>query len=88
MSRRPQARRSRAGFGMATLFCASALVLGAGLDFATASGSRFWFDQQPGAVALLGAGAAVAAIIAAHCVRLLLGRRERNQAEGKRDADA
>lgn len=87
MSRRPQPRRSRAGIGLALLFCVSAAVLGTGLDFATASGSRFWFDQQPGALLLLGGAAAVVAIVVAHCVRLLLGRRKA-PAVGRRDADA
>lgn len=72
---------------MALLFCVSAALLGVGLDFATASGSRFWLDQQPGALLLVGAGAAVGAVIIAHGVRLLLGRRQVS-AEGKRDADA
>jgi hypothetical protein len=88
MSRRPQTRRRRAGFGLAVLFCASAAVLGTGLDFATASGARFWLDQQPGALALLGAGAAIAAVVVGHCVRLLLGRRGPVAPEGRRDADA
>jgi hypothetical protein len=88
MSRAPQPRRSRAGFGLAVLFCVAAVMLGTGLDFATASGPRFWFDQQPGALALLGAGAALAVIVVAHCVRLLLGRRVSADASGRRDADA
>ena len=89
MSRAPRPRHGRAGFGLAVLFCATAALLGTGLDFATASGPRFWFDQQPGALALLGAGAAVAVVIVAHCVHLLLGRRVKaDAAAGRRDADA
>ena len=89
MNRAPQPQRGRAGFGLALLFCATAALLGTGLDFATASRSRFWFDQQPGALALLGAGAALAVVIVAHCVRLLLGRRVKaDGAVGRRNADA
>jgi hypothetical protein len=89
MSRAPQPRRGRAGLGLALLFCAAAALLGTGLDFATASGPRFWLDQQPGALALFGAGAALAAVVVAHCVRLLLGRRVKaDAAGGRRDADA
>ena len=89
MSRAPQPRLGRAGFGLALLFCAAAALLGTGLDFATASGPRFWFDQQAGALALLGGGAGLAVVVVAHCVRLLLGRRVKaGTAGGRRDADA
>jgi hypothetical protein len=89
MSRAPQPRHGRAGFGLALLLCAAAALLGTGLDFATASGARFWFDQQPGALALLGAAIAVAVVVVAHCVRLLLGRRvSADGASGRRDVDA
>jgi hypothetical protein len=89
MSRAPQPQRGRAGLGLTLLFCGAAALLGTGLDFATASGPRFWFDQQPGALALLGAGSALAVIVVAHCVRLLLGRRVKaDTAGGRRDADA
>ncbi|MBI3438887.1 MAG: hypothetical protein HY054_09635 [Proteobacteria bacterium] len=82
MSRRPKVRNNRAGVGLALLFCASAALLGTGLYFATASGSRFWFDQQPGALALLGGGVALASVLLAHCVRLLLRRRAVTPVDG------
>lgn len=88
MSKRPQTRANRAGLGLALLVCTVALLLGTGLDFATASGSRFWFDQQPGALAALGAGAAVTAVLLAHCVRLLLRRPSVTPVEGERDVHA
>ena len=87
MSRAPHRPRVRAGFGLTVLFSLAALLLGTGLDFATASGSRFWIDEQPGALALLGAGVALAVVVLAHAVRLILGRRVETDT-GKRDADA
>jgi hypothetical protein len=59
------------------LLLMSVLVGGIGLafDFLAASGARFWLMAEPGYRALLGAGTAVAAILAGHLLRLLLGRR-------------
>lgn len=87
MSRAPRRPRVRAGLGLAVLFSMAALLLGTGLDFATASGPRFWVDEQPGGVALLGAGIGLAVVLIAHAVRLVLGRRVANEG-GERDADA
>lgn len=87
MSRAPRRPRVRAGLGLTILFSMAALLLGIGLDFATASGARFWIDEQPGALALLGAAIALAVVVVAHAVRLILGRRVAS-AEGERDADA
>lgn len=86
MSRAPQRPIVRAGLGLALLIAASALLLGLGLDFATASGPRFWLASQPGALALAGAAVAIAAVVASHLVRLLLERRTARA--GKPDADA
>ena len=87
MSRAPQRPRVRAGFGLTVLFSVAALLLGTGLDFATASGPRFWIDDQPGGLALLGGGVALAVVVIAHIVRLALGRRVAGGG-GERDADA
>ncbi len=56
MSGAPRRPRVRAGLGLTLLFSMASLLIGTGLDFATASGQRFWIDEQPGALALLGAG--------------------------------
>ena len=87
MSRAPRRPRVRAGLGLTMLFSMAALLLGTGLDFATASGPRFWIDEQPGALGLLGAAIALAVILVAHVARLLVGRRVASE-EGERDADA
>jgi len=87
MSRTPQRPRVRAGFGLTVLFSVAALLLGVGLDFATASGTRFWIDDQPGGLALLGAAVALIGVLIAHAVRLVLGRRVPGDGV-KRDADA
>lgn len=87
MSRAPRRPRVRAGLGLSLLFSMASLLIGTGLDFATASGPRFWIDEQPGALALLGAATALAAVLVAHVVRLLVGRRVAAK-EGERDADA
>ena len=86
---RTRPKNQRGGvFGMALLLCGAATVLGAGLDVASAPGMRFWFDAQPGAFALVGAGAACVAVIAAHIARLLLGRRASDETRGAAGADA
>ncbi|MBS0386522.1 MAG: hypothetical protein JSS00_14365 [Proteobacteria bacterium] len=78
--------RHRAGLGLALLVCAASLLLGLGLDFASAGGMRFWIDERPGGLALFGAAVAVGVAVIAQAARLLLGRREK---EGeRRDADA
>lgn len=87
MSRAPQRPRVRAGLGLTVLFNLAALLLGTGLDFATASGPRFWIDEAPGGLALLGAGIALGVVLIAHAVRLALGRRVASD-KGERDADA
>ena len=85
MNRTPRRTRVRAGLGLTLLFSMAALLLGTGLDFATASGPRFWIDEQPGGFALLGAAVALAVVVVAHAVRLLVGRRVASE---ERDADA
>ena len=87
MSRAPRRPRVRAGLGLTLLFSMAALLLGTGLDFATASGPRFWIDEQPGGLAALGGAIALAVIVVAHAARLLVGRRAQSD-EGERDADA
>jgi NAD+--asparagine ADP-ribosyltransferase len=87
MSRAPQRPKIRAGLGLTLLFVTTMLLLGIGLDFATASGSRFWIDQQPGMLALFSAGVALASVLLAHAVRVALGRRAETN-KGERDADA
>ena len=87
MSRAPRRPRVRAGLGLTLLFSMAALLLGTGLDFATAAGPRFWIDEQPGGLAVLGAATALAVVLVAHVVRLLVGRRVASEA-GERNADA
>ena len=77
----------RGGLGMSLLLCSVAAALGVGLDFVTASGQRFWFDDRPGVFALFGAGLALAAVVCGHIMRILLGRRLDKPEEAPR-ADA
>lgn len=76
MKERPPRGPIGAFFIVAALFAAGAVAL----DFITPRASDA-FIAQPGAPALIGAGAALGAALMAHALRFALGRRE-----GKDDA--
>lgn len=67
--------------GLLLLFCVVAAAIGVGADLLL-GGSRFSVISEPGGRAVLGVGVAAGAVLIAHAMRLLLGRRE----EEKRDA--
>ena len=67
---------SRGGVaGMLLLFCVAGGGAGLGLDFLSDNGPGFWILQMPGARAVLGVGVTIVLVLAAHALRLLLGRK-------------
>lgn len=56
--------------------CALACVAGLGLEFAAPPAERFWLAEQRGVFALIGAGAAIVAVVLSRVLRLLLARRQ------------
>jgi hypothetical protein len=67
---------SRGGIaGMLLLFCVAGGGAGLAFDFLSDSGQDFWVLQAPGVRALFGVAVALALVVAAHALRLLLGRK-------------
>jgi hypothetical protein len=67
---------SRGGIaGMLLLFCVAGGGAGLAFDFLSDNGPGFWILEMPGARALVGGVAAAVLVLAAHVLRLLLGRK-------------
>ncbi|HVV32629.1 MAG TPA: hypothetical protein VHC73_05310 [Vitreimonas sp.] len=67
---------SRGGIaGMLLLFCVAGGGAGLAFDFLSDSGQDFWILQAPGMRALIGVAVAALLLVAAHILRLLLGRK-------------
>jgi hypothetical protein len=67
---------SRGGIaGMLLLFCVAGGGAGLAFDFLSDSGQDFWILQAPGMRALIGAAVGALLLVAAHILRLLLGRK-------------
>jgi len=67
---------SRGGIaGLLLLFCVAGGGAGLAFDFASNSDRGFWLLEAPGMRAAIGAGVAVIMVLAAHLLRLSLGRR-------------
>lgn len=73
--------------GLMLLFCTVGAVAGLFFDIVSNNGQRVGVIAQPGAHAFMGVGVAAAALIAAHALRFVLGRRIGDEAtRGGRDA--
>lgn len=68
--------------GLILLFCIAALLAGVLFDVLSRDDSGFALAAQPGSRAVLGAAVAVAVVLAAHGMRLALGRKRRPDSEG------
>jgi hypothetical protein len=67
---------SRGGIaGMLLLFCVAGGGAGLAFDFLSDSGQDFWILQAPGMRALIGVAVGALLLVAAHILRLLLGRK-------------
>jgi hypothetical protein len=75
--------------GLALLMCGAALVLGLGLDLVSGENLRFWIDQRPGVIGLVGAATSIVIVVIAQLTRALIGRPVEGEAKrDTRDADA
>ena len=84
---KPAPPQTRGIAGLALLFCAVALIAGVALDFALDDGPRFGVIGQPGGRAALGVGVAAGAVLIAHALRWVLGRKPREESGGGDAAD-
>jgi len=62
--------------GLALLFCFTAAALGLAFEFGLGAPGGFWIGAQPGAAAIIGAGAAIACALAARLAHLVFGKRD------------
>ncbi|HYD89163.1 MAG TPA: hypothetical protein VEA80_16920 [Vitreimonas sp.] len=74
MSKAPPPRGGVAG--LALLFCLTALGVGLAFDFSARAPGGFWIGAQPGASAIIGAGAAIACALVARLAHLVFGKRD------------
>ena len=73
--------------GLMLLFCTVGAAAGLFFDILSNNGQRIGVIAQPGAHAVMGVGVAAAALIGAHALRFVLGRRLGDEApRGGRDA--
>lgn len=79
---KPAATSSNGIGGLILLFCIVALLAGVLFDALSADDSSFALASQPGSRAVLGAAIAVAAMLVAHGVRFVLGRKRKADSEG------
>lgn len=61
--------------GVVLLFCFTAAAVGLGFDLMVRSPGGFWVGAQPGAAAVIGAGAAALCVIAGRLAQILFGKR-------------
>ena len=83
---KPAPAPTRGIAGVALLFCVVAAGAGLAFDLMGDPGARFSVAAQPGGRAVLGIGVAAVIVLAAHAMRLVLGRRPSANDEGGADA--
>ena len=73
--------RKRGIAGIAFALCAALTVLGLAIEVLRGPAPAFWIGAEPGARAVIGAGAAVVVIAAAALLRMMLGVRAKAEPE-------